>query len=292
MSDERRMRLGFVLFFLATRASSLALRGLLSKGKPIVVELRVDAPADAWELDIQEISARLRTAGVTALVAPSELVGAFVEEQSSARGNFPGPVPVLCDVSLDGNAELAALSKAGAAGIAVKCAGGDSALTALLEDASAAKLEAMVIAGTEEASTLADAGGAAAIACEYEGAAAAAAASSTSAVRLGAWDGDDDALAAKREEGFSAFLLLDGCGGDVAPPNAAWCEGRVRAFRSKASSQWGGSMFASTNSDVQPPSVRNPRMWAQSQRQAREIMHESARSRDLPPPKIPRNTVL
>ena len=291
-----RRTFAFALFFLATRASCLALRGLLTKGKPIVVDLRVDAPADAWELDIQEISARLRTAGITALVAPSELIGAFVQEQSSARGNFPGPVPVLCDVPLDGNTDLAALKEAGAAGIAVKCAGGDSALAALLEDASAAKLESVVVAGSEKAAALADAGGATAIACEYEGATAAAAdahaSSSTSAVRLGAWDGDDDALVAKREEGFSAFLLLDGCGGDVAPPNAAWCEGRVRKFRSKASSEWGGSMFASTNTDVQPPSVRNPRMWAQSQRQAREIMHESARSRDLPPPKIPRNTVL
>ena len=51
-------------------------------------------------------------------------------------------------------------------------------------------------------------------------------------------------------------------------------------------------MFAATNADAAPPSVRNPRAWAQSQRQAREIMHESASSRGLPPPKIKRNTVL
>ena len=51
-------------------------------------------------------------------------------------------------------------------------------------------------------------------------------------------------------------------------------------------------MFASTSSDVAPPAVRNPRMWQQSQRQAREIMHESAKSRGLAPPKIKRNTVL
>ena len=35
-----------------------------------------------------------------------------------------------------------------------------------------------------------------------------------------------------------------------------------------------------------PPEQRNPRMWAQSKRQAREVMHESARSRGLPPPKL------
>jgi len=34
------------------------------------------------------------------------------------------------------------------------------------------------------------------------------------------------------------------------------------------------------------PEQRNPRMWAQSKRQAREVMHESARSRGLPPPKL------
>ena len=80
-------------------------------------------------------------------------------------------------------------------------------------------------------------------------------------------------------------------GGDVAA-GAAYCESRVRAHRSKASKEWGGSMFASTSSDVAPPAVRNPRMWQQSQRQAREIMHESAKSRGLAPPKIKRNTVL
>ena len=108
---------------------------------------------------------------------------------------------------------------------------------------------------------------------------------------LGAWDGEDETLPELRGAGFGAMLLLDGCRGDLAA-NAAWCESRVRTFRSKASSQWGGSMFASTSSDVAPPSVRNPRAWAQSQRQAREMMHESAASRGLPPPKLKRNTVL
>ena len=51
-------------------------------------------------------------------------------------------------------------------------------------------------------------------------------------------------------------------------------------------------MFASTSGDVATPAERNPRMWAQSQRQAREMMHESAKSRGLAPPKIKRNTVL
>ena len=102
--------------------------------------------------------------------------------------------------------------------------------------------------------------------------------------------GDDDELYALREAGFEALLLVDGCVGDIGA-NAGWCESRVKLFRSKASRQWGGSMFGAT-SDDSTPAQRNPRLWAQSQRQAREMMVESARSRDLPAPKLKRNTVL
>ena len=50
-------------------------------------------------------------------------------------------------------------------------------------------------------------------------------------------------------------------------------------------------MFGATSQDS-TPAQRNPRLWAQSQRQAREMMDHSARSRELPPPKLKRNTVL
>ena len=43
-------------------------------------------------------------------------------------------------------------------------------------------------------------------------------------------------------------------------------------------------MFGVSENDG--PEKRNPRMWAQSKRQAKEIMHESAASRGLPPPKL------
>jgi hypothetical protein len=288
-------------------ASALALGKLLAKErKPIVVELRVDRPAEAWALDVEEASARLRKAGCSALIAPRELLGAICKEQAGGMGNFPGPVPVLCEVGLerddsvtsDRAAELKALKADGASGVAVTCADGKlaDALKTLLADSAAAQLDCLVVAGAEEVARLAEEGGAAAVVCAFDDERAAASGSTGSAaadtVRLRAWDGDDDALTAAREAGFTKFVLLDGCGGELAPPNAAWCEGRVRAFRTQKSSQWGGSMFASTNSDVAPPGVRNPRMWAQSQRQAREIMYESAKSRDLPPPKLSRNTVL
>ena len=41
-----------------------------------------------------------------------------------------------------------------------------------------------------------------------------------------------------------------------------------------------------TVGDGAPPEVRNRRMWDQSKRQAREIMHDSATSRGLPPPTL------
>ena len=284
--------LAILAVFAVPSAQALALGKILAPmKKPLVVEVTVDAPTEAWALDVEELSARLRTSGCAAFVAPAQLLSAFVAEQAKARGSFPGPVPVLCEVNLDiGSSKLEELRGEGAAGFAVRCAGGEdnAALTGLLEAAAAAKVECVVLAESVDAAQAADAGGAAAIVCAFSGADP----KEGDAPRLRAWTGDDDELLAARGDGFQGFLLVDGCGGDVAPANAGWCESRIRTFRSKASRDYSGSMFASTNSDVAPPSARNPRMWAQSQRQAREMMHESARSRDLPPPKIARNTVL
>ena len=104
-------------------------------------------------------------------------------------------------------------------------------------------------------------------------------------VSLGCWDGSEEELKRLRDAGFRALLLEDACGGDVAC-GIGRCGALVRLARSNRSSKWSGSMFGATSDDVPPPSVRNPRMWAQSKRQAREIMHESAASRGLPPPKL------
>lgn len=288
----------FILLIMWPLVGSLApLRRALMISKPIVVEIKIDEPESVLHLDVEDLSARLRYAGAAALVAPSQLVKLVTEEQGVARGDFPGPLPVLCEVNLCQHDNIASfvnfaqdMASAGAAGIAVHCMGAADAdlLCRLLEIASAAGLESLVLAGTEKAAGVAQAGGATAVARNYPEARPAAA---DEAVVLGVWDGDDAALARLREAGFDGLLLLDGCGGNVAA-GAAYCESRVRAHRSKASKAWGGSMFASTSADVAPPSARNPRMWAQTQRQAREIMHESAKSRGLPPPNIKRNSVL
>ena len=277
-------------------ASALAppLRRALKAAKPLVVELLVEDAGSAWELDVEDLSARLRTAGAAALIAPRPLLGAFAAEQAKAKGNFPGPLPLLCEVDGDGwEAALVSAQDAGALGLAVRCGdeSGASELRRLLDGVSEAGLEALVVAGAPELLGVAAAGGAAAIACDYETAAASASSEAEDVIVLGAWDGDDDELARLRAAGFGGLLLLDGVGGEIAD-GAPYCEGRVRAHRSKASKEWGGSMFASTSSDAATPEQKNPRLWAQSQRQAREIMHESARSRGLAPPKIKRNTVL
>ena len=272
------------------------LRRALKVAKPLVVELQVDEPDKAWKLDVEELSERLRTAGASALVAPSELLATVLAEQGRSKGGFPGPVPVLCMANIDDewSATLDAAKDAGAAGLAVRCAEADhaDALGALLEASETAGLECLVIAGADAVVSAAQTGGASAIACAYEGAVPPEASSSSSAVVLGGWDGEESTLARLRADGFDRGLyLIDGCGGDVAA-GAAYCESRVKLSRSSASKEWGGSMFASTSADTAPPGVRNPRLWAQAQRQAREIQYESAKSRDLPPPKLGRNSVL
>jgi hypothetical protein len=212
------------------------------KGKPLVIDLAVDEPASAWHLDVEELSARLRRAGAATLVAPLPLLEMVTSEQASARGSFPGPLPVLCDVALDAapNGEWATLlgeaREAGAVGVAVRCAdaGGADALRGLLEAAAAAELECLVVAGDGEVLDVACAAGAAAVACAYAEAEAASGDEAASAVVLGAWDGEDEELARLRGVGFPGLLLLDGVGGDVAA-GAAYCESRVAAHRSKAS---------------------------------------------------------
>lgn len=276
----------------------------LSASKPLIVELQVEEPdtSAVGFLDAAELSSRLRTAGAAAVIAPPMLVEAIISEQETARGGFPGPLPVLWDASDSSDesswevAAVAAAQGSGAAGVAVRCADAESAssLAVLVDAAGAAQLECLVLAGVPEVLDAAQAAGATAVACDYameESGAPLSADDSAATVILGAWGGEDEELAQLRDAGWSAMLLLDGVGGEVAA-GADYCEGRVRAFRSKASKAWGGSMFASTSGDASTPSGRNPRLWAQSQRQARELMHESAKSRGLSAPKLKKNPVL
>lgn len=283
---------------LAVRATpAAALRKALTRGRALLVEVTQPDAAAASALDVEDVSARLRDAGAAALVVPEALLETVVGEQARAMGDYPGPLPVLC--ALDGGdvvpPPLDELLARGAAGVAVSCAGSAADLGPLSAAAAAGGAALVVVADDAAAAAAAATSGATAVACgggeAVAAAQAAARAAEEGAVVIGAWFGDDDELRALRDDGLSGALLLDGCGGDIAE-GGAWCQSRVAAFRSKASSQWGGSMFGTTSQDANTPAERNPRMWAQSQRQAREIMHESAKSRGLAPPKIKRNTVL
>ena len=103
-------------------------------------------------------------------------------------------------------------------------------------------------------------------------------------VRVESWEGDEEGLHELREQGAGALLLRDACDGSVYYGTDR-CAALIRLSQSKQSLVYGGSMFG-TVGDNAPPEQRNPRMWAQSKRQSREIMHESAKSRGLPPPKL------
>ena len=68
--------------------------------------------------------------------------------------------------------------------------------------------------------------------------------------------------------------------------NKSWGKKRQQAEAATSNPNPNPNPIPGTVGDNAPPEVRNPRMWAQSKRQSREIMHESAKSRGLPPPKL------
>uniref|UniRef100_A0A6S9S8H7 Uncharacterized protein n=2 Tax=Chrysotila carterae TaxID=13221 RepID=A0A6S9S8H7_CHRCT len=97
------------------------------------------------------------------------------------------------------------------------------------------------------------------------------------------WDGDAERLDELRAAERRSIYLNNACDGD-ARNGAARCEMLIKEALTKRSRSWSGSMFGVSGDAT--PAQRNPRMWAQSKRQAKEIMHDSATSRGLPPPKL------
>lgn len=285
-----------------------SLRNVLSNGQPIIVDIQVDDPSTVWDLDVEELSERLRSqARVSAVTAPKALIDMFLKEQARAKGDYPGPVPIFCDVGADdttGSTDaVKELASQGAAGVMVRCADDDSldAMRGVITAATAAGLESIVVAGSEVLRAAANEAGATAVACAFPDAAVDKDQEGTSsdgvAIQLGAWDGDTEKLKVLRERGFCAMLLLDGCAGEIKGQYAsAWCEQCASVLRSKQNSEFAGmaGSLGPTHfgEPAPPPEKRNPRLWAQSQRQAREMMHESARSRGLPDPKLKRNSFI
>lgn len=80
-----------------SRISHDALTSVLKKAsKTLAVMVDYDGPDDASAVDLATISMQLRKVNAAALVT-SDLTAAaaFVKEQATAQGNFPGPCPVI-----------------------------------------------------------------------------------------------------------------------------------------------------------------------------------------------------
>lgn len=279
--ESMHHRLLLILVSLTLATDGLLLHSALGGCRPVIVQIKDDTPADVASWAAEDVSECCRNAGAAVLVVQQELLRLVVNEQERAQGDYPGPVPVVCDLlDVDGSepaaATLAQVRAAGAAGVLLEARSGAEIVAA----ATSEQLESLILARSIEEVEIATAAGACAVICAFDGATATLAGA---AHTVGEWEGEDEELQDLRAKGFKALFLRDGCYGDVRG-NGAYCASRVRLALSKKSLQWGGSMFGATSNDVVPPAQRNPRMWAQSQRQAKEIMHESAKSRGLPTP--------
>jgi len=158
-------------------------------------------------------------------------------------------------------------------------------LAAIIAAASGETLGTLILAVDSAEAAAVAAAGATAVICEGEARLAAEDGGGAPApVDFGLWwDGSAGSLAGVRSAGFERVYIEDACAGDMVL-GAGRCTALLSAAQSKKSSQWSGSMFGVSDND--PPERRNPLAWAQSKRQAREIMHESAKSRGLPPPQL------
>ena len=222
----------------ATGLRASGLRKTLGRGRKLVVEVALPDAADAWDLDVEEASAGVREAGAAALIVPEPLLRLVVAEQARAKGDFPGPLPVLCAMDAGAHTDelpalLAELSQAGAAGVAVSCGSTEEVDVRAVASASAAHdCELLVVAIDETIAAHAAQAGASIVACSSPPSAwlAATAAGGGEAgsegnaegergreppVALGLWFGDDDELLSMREDGVDSALLLDGYGGNL-----------------------------------------------------------------------------
>ena len=201
-------------------ASTSKLGRVPARGRPLIVEVSQPDPAAAWALDVEELSANLREAGATALLVPRTLANAVIEEQARARGDFPGPLPVLCEVDASDLSFLSDIRSAGADGVAVWCEQSSSdALCELVAAAATESLDVLAIATDGASRAAAIVAGV----CAFPDASRPSGSGSEGVpLALGAWDGDDAELQRLRDAGFNAALLLDGCGGDIAD-GRAWC---------------------------------------------------------------------
>ena len=196
--------------------------------------------ASAAGVDLPLLSSALRKCDVATLwTSDLACVESFVDEQESARGDFPGPCPVVFDGPA---AQAAAAAAAGAAAVVLDAeqrehASALGAVDVLWRVSSAA-----------EAQSIADAGlAAAAFVVPGDAAAAAAAAETLAALPEGAFavvsleamsDGDAEIDAGRQlaAAGAAAVVLRSACVGD--DEDVPYCQHAVKELMSKQSREF------------------------------------------------------
>jgi len=111
----------------ASRARSILQQSLSSMANKLTLspEIVIPEPTDPTALLLQStevtkmsFAIRNKAKGNAAFIAGSvNSLKAFCNEQESARGNFPGPLPVIyCESSIEENVDMADIASAGASG--------------------------------------------------------------------------------------------------------------------------------------------------------------------------------
>jgi len=259
----------------ALAAGAKLTKALSSVKQPVVVHLYDHKPTELASYAIDDVSAACRNSGAAAVLVAPELVGAIAEEQDSHRGDYPGPVPIIVDCSLNNLPAVDEIAAKGAAAIGIRYYEGDwpeadaleEALQAAIASASESGLASVLLAefGADGAEGLPGAGGLASrvgaaaglvrLGCTPE--------ADASAIELGCWHGGDKDLTWLRDAGFGALVIKDACGGNMAlgaressPSLAAQrVTALVKRTQSKSSRTFGGTaMFGSTASLDAAPS--------------------------------------
>ena len=125
------------------------LKSLLKKPSKVLTVGVEYSPNDESESDesLEVLSMKLRQQAKVSFILCNDIsaIQQFSKEQESAKGNFPGPIPIVCD---SGESSVEEFSEASASAMVVD-AGSDEALS-LAESASSAGLETIWKVSTAE----------------------------------------------------------------------------------------------------------------------------------------------
>ena len=125
------------------------LKSLLKKPSKVLTVGVEYSPQEESESDesLEVLSMKLRQQAKVSFILCNDLsaIQQFSKEQESAKGNFPGPIPIVCD---SGESSVEEFSEAGASAIVV--AAGSAEALSLAESASSAGLETIWKVSTAE----------------------------------------------------------------------------------------------------------------------------------------------